>query len=386
LESEPILFVTAVERGRAFADRWRGVTPAFWCVLAHTDTCLLPGISSAGLSEELRPLTPAADAEVLLLGAPACLPILPSNPLGTPGPAGITRAALQLARIEPRFIGAGLRVWPETDCLRVSDQSGRRIDLGESVSDADALFEVGLRLGRQVSAPYLVLAESVPGGTTTALAVLLGLGYAAEGRVSGSSPGNAHELKTRVARAALRAANLKPGDGRADPLLAVGRVGDPMQPVAAGVALGAARSGCDVLLAGGSQMVAVAALLQELGGEAALERVAVGTTRWVVEDPSADVPGLVAEVSGDLPLLASNLDFSASRHIGLREYESFIVKEGVGAGGACIAAALATGATLSDLYAAIDAAYDGLVGRLQTSAASDRRGGQSRPAPESQAG
>ena len=63
----PILFSTAPERGQAFAARWAGLRPAFWCVLAHTDTCLIPGVSAAGISAELRPLTPAADAEVVHL-------------------------------------------------------------------------------------------------------------------------------------------------------------------------------------------------------------------------------------------------------------------------------------------------------------------------------
>jgi uncharacterized protein (TIGR00303 family) len=232
-----------------------------------------------------------------------------------------------------------------------------------------------MALGRErcPSAPYLVLGESVPGGTTTALAVLLALGYAAEGRVSGSLPDNAHELKTRVARTALEAAGLTVGGARADPLLAVSRVGDPMQPLAAGIALGATREGCDVLLAGGSQMLAVAALLRALDGERALERIAVGTTRWIVQDPSADVTGLARDISSDLAVLAANLDFSASRHAGLRKYERFVVKEGVGAGGACIAALLATGATLDALRERIDATYDELLGRLTTVDSTDSR-------------
>src|SRR5207237_7596280 len=101
----PLLFSAAVERGQAFATRWAGQRPAFCCVLAHTDTCLIPGVSAAGISEELRPYTPAADAEVVLLGAPRCLLRLPSNPLGAAGPSGITRAALQLADIQAVFIG-----------------------------------------------------------------------------------------------------------------------------------------------------------------------------------------------------------------------------------------------------------------------------------------
>src|SRR5579864_1741940 len=329
---------------------WRGQRPSFICVLGHTDVCLVPGISSAGVSEELRPLTPAADAEVVVLGRPLCLSDLPSNPTGAPGPSGIARAALRTAGIEARFVGAGLRVWPGVAC--------------EEVPVDASLFERGVALGREIEAPYVVLAESVPGGTTTALALLLALGYAADGRVSGSMPGNAHSLKTQVAHERLRDAGLRVGEGRTDPLGAARLVGDPMQPLVAGIACGAAAAGCDVLLAGGSQMVAVAALLVWIAGVASLQHVAIGTTRWVVDDPSADVSGLTTEVSPDLPLLAVNLDFSCSRHAALQSYEAYLVKEGVGAGGACIAALLATGQTLQALQAEIDQTYDSLLGRL----------------------
>jgi len=399
----PILFAAAPEAGRAFAARWARTRPTFCCVLAHTDTCLIPGLSAAGASEELRPLTPAADAEVVSLGAPRCLPELPSNPLGAAGPAGITRAALVLAGIDALFVGAGLRVWPATACLRLSEEPGGNIELGGGVPNASKLLQSGQELGRELASlgvrpqnafhtpkglrtpfkqiawrgdsvaedspaaplgPHLVLGESVPGGTTTALALLLALGYAAEGRVSGSQAGNGHTHKTRVARRALHAASLRPGDGRADPVAAVSKVGDPMQPLAAGVVLGATQAGCDVLLAGGSQMLAVAALVRALGHPATLERVAIGTTRWVVEDPAADIPGLAAEISADLPVLAANLSFSCSRHAALRAYEQFLVKEGVGAGGASIAALLATGESVQRLEAAIDLTYDSLLGRL----------------------
>ncbi len=364
----PILFSAAPERGRALAERWRGLKPAFHCVLAHTDTCLIPGVSAAGISEELRPYTPAADAEVVLLGAPRCLPRLPSNPLGAAGPSGITRAALELAGIEAIFVGAGLRVWPATRCERVDDEPGGNIECGHAVPNAGQLLQTGLSIGRKMTltAPYLILAESVPGGTTTGLALLLALGYAAEGRVSASQVDNAHGLKTRVARTALAAANLTQGKGRSDPLSAARVLGDPMQPLAAGIALGATAAGCDVLLAGGSQMLAVAALIEALHGHAALDRIAIGTTRWVVQDPSADVTGLARDIAPDLPVLAANLDFSHSRHRGLRAYEQWLVKEGVGAGGACIAALLATDESIEHLEEAIDATYDDLLGRLSS--------------------
>lgn len=371
----PVLFAAAPERGRVFVERWAGLRPAFYCVLAHTDTCLIPGVSAAGISEAQRPFTPAADAEVVNLGAPRCLPMLPSNPFGAAGPAGITRAALTLAGVAAHFVGAGLRVWPETDCEHLSEEPGANIECGHAVSNSPQLFETGLSLGRSVApaAPYLVLAESVPGGTTTALALLVALGFAAEGRVSGSHADNAHALKTCVARAALQAAQLTRDSVAADPLLAVSAVGDPMQPLAAGIALGATAAGCDVLLAGGSQMLAVAALIAAVHGPAALEHIALGTTRWIVQDPAADVAGLAHDIAPDLPVLAANLDFSNSRHAELRAYERWLVKEGVGAGGAAIAALLATGQSIEQLEAAIDATYDRLLVRLEVPPGSEHR-------------
>jgi uncharacterized protein (TIGR00303 family) len=356
----PILFATAAARGQTFIDRWRGAPSAFWCVLAHTDTCLIPGISAAGLTQELRVFTPALDAEIVWTGRPRQLDRPPSHPSGVPGPAAITRGALGLAGVEPCFLATGLRIWPAAPVRRIPGEPGGSIVHGRAVPDAARLYDAGCALGRTLDGAtrMLVLGESVPGGTTTALAVLLSLGVAAEGRVSGSVPNNAPALKASVARAALAAAGLEVGAARADPLEAIARVGDPMQPLAAGIAAGATQAGIDVLLAGGSQMVAVAALLRALGGSSALERVAVGTTRWVIEDPAADVPGLARDVSSELPLLAVNLDFSHSRHPRLHAYEQSLVKEGVGAGGACLAALLARNVSLELLHAAIDDAYD----------------------------
>lgn len=364
---ELVLVLNAPEAAQAFMRRWWRAVPEFVCVLAHTDTCLIPGISAAGATVAVRPYTPAADAEAVIYGVPRCLPSIPTNPLGPPGPVGITHAAVRLARMPVSFVAAGLRVWPEVPYERVDCAPGGRIDLGGGVPEATRLFRDGIDLGQKFGrrTTHLVLGESVPGGTTTALALLLALGFDARGRVSGSLRDNARVLKDATAQAALRSAGLGMGEGRADPLGAAAEVGDPMQPVAAGIAVGALANGAEVLLAGGSQMLAIVALMLALetvdGG--ALSRLAVGTTRWVAQDPAADVTGLAREVCPTLPLLAANLDFSTSRHEPLQQYEDFLVKEGVGAGGVAIAAHLATGASSAALHTAIDDAYDRVCGR-----------------------
>src|SRR5207248_7547910 len=131
--------------------RWRDQQPTFCCVLAHTDTCLIPGLSAAGVNDELRPLTPAADAEVVIAGHPMCLPTLPSNPLGAPGPSGITRAALQLGGIDPLFVGTGLRVWPGVSHRRIEGPCGASIEYGQAVPHAASLLEAGYALGRELA-------------------------------------------------------------------------------------------------------------------------------------------------------------------------------------------------------------------------------------------
>lgn len=158
-----------------------------------------------------------------------------------------------------------------------------------------------------------------------------------------------------------------------DPFQLVAAVGDPMQIAAAGMVLAASRH-CGVLLAGGTQMLAVYALAQALGVVQAdalgspsnpgtpvplscvwqPQQVVVGTTRWVAEDPTGDTVGL-AQAIGRVPLLATPLSFAASRYPQLQAYEQGYVKEGVGAGGCAIAAHLYKGWTIVQLLQAVEA-------------------------------
>jgi NaMN:DMB phosphoribosyltransferase len=57
----------------------------------------------------------------------------------------------------------------------------------------------------------------------------------------------------------------------------------------------------------------------------------------VAKDKNSDICGLVKQFC-DVPVLAAELDFGSSKYPGLRIYETGLVKEGVGAGGATIAA------------------------------------------------
>ena len=375
----PILLARAAPRGRRLAERLRGRRFRFVCAVAHTETAEINGISAAGVTPELRRLTAAADAEALFHGAPRCMDGVPSNPLGAPGPVIITLAGLRLAGAPFAVYDLGLRVRPDAPTIRIDERWGRSIVGGAAVPHAAELFARGQEEGRALAEAtrdgYLVVAESVPGGTTTALSLLCGLGFDAWGKVSGSMPGNAHALKNRVAREALAVAGLdggkdaiSQGRGSVEPLGVAAAVGDPMQPFVAGLALAAHRH-VPVLLAGGSQMAAVLALLlrhaERRGIEVVRDNLAIATTSWVVKDPAADLAALAAEIDGTdtraeaigIPVLASDLNFGQSRHVPLRRYEDFLVKEGVGAGAAAVAASLATGAGATELLASIERVY-----------------------------
>jgi uncharacterized protein (TIGR00303 family) len=190
----------------------------------------------------------------------------------------------------------------------------------------------------------------VVGGTTTALAILTGLGYAAKGKVNSSHPQCNHAQKQAI---------VEQGLGRKeffDPFEVIAAVGDPQQIFAAGMAIAASQQG-GVLLAGGTQMLAVFALIKALVTKYAYsvnwENIAVGTTRWVAEDKTGDTVGL-ARMIGKVPVLATKLDFSASKYPVLQAYEQGFVKEGVGAGGCAIAACLYQNWTNQDLVKAIE--------------------------------
>ena len=149
-----------------------------------------------------------------------------------------------------------------------------------------------------------------------------------------------------------------------DPLRLVAAVGDPMQVAVAGMAIAASRYG-GVLLAGGTQMLAVFALASAIAQSYNLywqpEEIVVGTTRWVTEDSSGGTVELAQLIGtkGITPsLLATGLCFDNSRYAQLKAYEQGFVKEGMGAGGACIAAYLRENWQQTQFISSIEAQLD----------------------------
>jgi NaMN:DMB phosphoribosyltransferase len=184
-------------------------------LLAATESAAVPGISAAGSTPDARRRTAAADAELLLLGPSAAKPhALPPLPAGV-SPALISQVVVETLNLPVLVVDLGLAVSPAVPHLQLAGQrpagclSSGRAMAEERVLD---LIARGHRLGRAWAARAqqrpLVVAECVPGGTSTALATLLGLGIEASGLVSGSLRHSAHDLKDDLARKGLAAAGL----------------------------------------------------------------------------------------------------------------------------------------------------------------------------------
>ncbi len=411
---------TQLAQGHRWLQRYRERPPILACILGFTATGLIPGISAAGATPEDRQYTAIADAEFLVNGVTP-KPQYPLPPLKAgASPVLISRAVVEAFDLPVYLFNAGLPQPPAVPAINLGGVPARCLTSGDALPlpIVKQLFEQGLTWGHQLATAaadgYVIISECVVGGTTTALSILTGLGIAANGKVNSSHPHCNHSQKWEIVKTGLQRAELggTEEDTRnslatlspssflqpftpppIDPLKLVAAVGDPMQIVAAGMTIAASRS-CGVLLAGGTQMLAVYALAQALvkqiqygeavaslqksdllplldGNEPSTAKsvagigiqdssiwrpteVVVGTTRWVVEDPTGDTVGLAQSV-GNVPLLATELSFATSRYPQLQAYEQGYVKEGIGAGGCAIAAHLYKGWNSVQLLQAIEA-------------------------------
>ncbi|WP_338603936.1 TIGR00303 family protein [Sulfolobus tengchongensis] len=329
---------------------------AYVLVIGTTDVSLIPGITIAGATPELTHFTPAADAEYVILGKCKSINTIPVSPNGIPTPALLTRASLSFINPLKLVVNAGSRIIPKIPFIDLHGEPGKDIRRQAlTIQKTNEILENGIRLGEELSNNFklIVIGESIPAGTTTAMATLLALGYDAMGKVSSASPENPKELKRKVVEEALR--NLPP-----DLIGKIAKVSDPVLLGVAGISLGFKGK---ILLAGGTQMIAASAIIKEFDKNK-LQDITIGTTKWVVEDRSADMLGLSRQVN--VKVLASMIDLTISAFDGIRAYEKGYVKEGVGAGGASIMAFM-RGITNDMLVKRIDEYYSHLVSNLKGS-------------------
>ena len=316
-------------------------------VIASTNTSQIPGISAAGINAKSRRRTALADAEFLLKGASKDhkykLPLLNAGVT----PALISHVCSKLINIDPVIIPLGIEVKPYFNHLVIEDRDlgpSNCLTTGKSMTKERVLnlYEKGLAIGKSLKQPVLI-SESVPGGTTTAQAVMEAFGLQVSNLVGSSLFKAPRELRRKVVQEGLLNANLKTKFNSFD---VVASVGDPFQAFSMGLLIGARLANQPVILSGGSQMMAVILLVLEFLGaknkDDFIKDVFIATTGWLVKDNSLNNLLNLINEQYDVKLfgLASPLNFKSSKYKELKDYELGHVKEGVGAGGISLLAFL----------------------------------------------
>jgi len=310
----------------------------FMLALSHTQTANIKEITQAGIPG-LMHLTPTLDAEFLKLGRLKSLKKLPKTQSGIPTPALISRAVHLLSPFgHIEALDLGLPVLP-----KLKERQLHRFGIPPSCSiaegagiDAKAVFEKGYAFGQHYTLKddYLILAESVPSGTTTATATALALGYDANACFSSSFKEVPDDIRQKTITQALEHAADK-----SDLFEILGTVSDNMLIFNAGFILGV-NGRFPIVLAGGTQMAAVLLvanrIIDYMGTKFDAKNLFLSTTKWVAEDQHSDIKALLQMPDFSIDACYTDFDFSLAHHPALKLYDEGEAKEGVGAGGALI--------------------------------------------------
>ncbi len=344
----------------------------FILILAGSKTAEIEGISAAGHTPDSRRYTAVADAELILHG-PAVYRewALPPLPAGI-SPALISYVAKEFLRSDPLILTAGLNQLPSFPHIPVdSPLNGPAscLSTGKAMSlkRVEALWNKGYSMGKKLRQPLLI-AECIPGGTTTAQAILTGLGLSIADLISSSSRTRPLAIKKKTVEIGLQKSGLKENPL---PKQLLAAVGDPFQVIATGLLIGARQAGQPVLLGGGSQMLAVIALalrtIKPTNRSVFVNEIVLGTTSWLAEEKSSSQKScnslmLLMDKVGkhfgvELLGIASGLRFNSSRCQALRDYELGFIKEGVGAGALSLLAQL-NGASCNELIKGCETGVD----------------------------
>ena len=321
-----------------FIEFLRGKESTFLLSLSNTKTANIQGITQAGIPNMLH-LTPTLDSEFMCIGEVKSLEDIAKTPKGVPTPALISRAIHLLKPFKQiELLNLGLEITPKLKYFNIHNfniNPSNSIDIGADI-DAKSTFQKGLNFGQTYTpqSDYIILAESVPSGTTTALATALALGYDVKDKFSSSFKNVPNNIKQTTIQKALN--NIKLDDDIFDIL---SKVSDNMLIFNAGFILGL-NNKLPLILAGGTQMACVLLIvdkiLQTMGGHLDTSNLALATTKWVYDDKNSDINGLLNLLSFDINSYYSDFDFSLTNHPALKLYDDGEAKEGVGAGGALV--------------------------------------------------
>ncbi|MCL4479895.1 MAG: nicotinate-nucleotide--dimethylbenzimidazole phosphoribosyltransferase [Candidatus Thermoplasmatota archaeon] len=318
---------------------------AIFLILAgSTEVSRIPGITSAGASSDLTMLTPVVDTEIIIGGHPISIKDPPMTPEGIPTPAIVTKACLDISGTRSMAVNAGLSVTPKVPFFQTDLHPALNPAEKKALPDYGKAFNAGMYLGDILDGKYgtIVVAESVPGGTTTAQAVISSMGLKLS--TSSTLPSDPVQIKNEVVKKAMDRSGYFPGK----PEMAVEQYGDYMMPLALGISRSVKSS--IIIFAGGTQMSSVFYLNERINGNS--EKRYQATTRWVMDHRKDTVESIVPPGN----LIVSEVSFSGMGENGLRLYENGHVREGAGMGAALFLAALKE-KDIAKIYSSIENYY-----------------------------
>lgn len=321
-----------------FIESLRGKSATFLLSLSNTKTANIEGITQAGIPGLIH-LTPTLDCEFLCSGEVRSLENIAETPKGVPTPALITRAVHLLKPYSNlESLNLGLEVKPKINYFKVHDmeiEPSEEISKGANIN-AMEIFQKGISFAQEYKCndEYIILAESVPSGTTTATATALALGYDCKDAFSSSFKEVPNNIRTTTIEKALE--NISSSD---DLFSILGKVSDNMQIFNAGFILGLNNSK-KLILAGGTQMASVLlivnTILRTMGGQLETSNLSLCTTKWIYEDEKSDIKALLELLDFEINAYYADFDFKESSHLALKLYDEGEAKEGVGAGAALV--------------------------------------------------
>ncbi|MFD1589050.1 nicotinate-nucleotide--dimethylbenzimidazole phosphoribosyltransferase [Halorientalis brevis] len=322
-------------------------------VAGTTETAAIEGISAAGADPEAMVHTPSADAEIVAYGEPIRAPVVPVSPTGCPTPAVVTRAVKELLNLDVTVVDGGLAEPTGAPTVTVGARPGGDVREDDPVPTAQGVVAAARQFGQAIPDDEVYLAETIPGGTTTALGLLRALGE--EATVSSSLPENPLELKEDVVAEGLETSGVEPGGAAGNPGVALRRMGDPVLATVTGLIRGLTETGTAVTLAGGTQLLAAAAAARHYGVEGP---ISLATTSFVADDDAIDFRDAAATL--DVEPTVTDPGFEAVEHPATNAYVAGEAKEGVGMGGA-LALADQTQVPMADVRDRILSVYDRLL-------------------------
>ncbi len=321
-----------------FIESLRGKKANFILALCNAKTYEIQGITQAGIPSKIH-LTPTLDSEFVCTGQIRSLKNIATTPKGVPSPALITRAVHILKPFSSiELLNLGLEVLPKIEYFKIHDfdlQASKAINTNAEIK-AFEVFQKALDFGKNYEAcasedKYIILAESVPSGTTSAKASALALDYEVKNLFSSSFKEEKNDIKNQTIKEALKHINKD-----MDIFEKLSCVSDNMLIFYAGFILGLSSKEHKIILAGGTQMACVLliinSIMNTMQGEFNSKNIALCTTKWILEDKNSDIKKLLEMCDFKINAYASDFDFSNSTHKALKMYDEGEAKEGVGAG------------------------------------------------------